>query len=151
MDGLAGNDAISGLGGNDTLAGNIGNDKLYGDAGNDRINGADGADRLSGGDGDDVLTGDTGMDRLTGGLGEDSFVFVEGFGADRVIDFVDNVDTLVFDAVHWDGIEDATAFVDTYASVVGSRVVFDFGDRDILTVSGVRTLVQLYDDVMAIA
>jgi serralysin len=151
LDGGEGDDRLDGGDGDDELSGGTGTDRLSGGFGSDTLDGGEGDDRLEGGDGDDELSGGTGIDRLTGGLGEDSFVFVDGFGADQVRDFVNDVDTLVFDGGYWEGIESGTEFVDTYATLVGSKIVFDFGDGDVLTVSGVNSLAQLYDDVMAIA
>jgi serralysin len=151
LDGGSENDRLSGGDGDDQLLGGTGTDRLSGGFGNDTLDGGEGDDRLEGGDGNDELSGGAGIDRLTGGLGEDNFVFVDGFGADQVRDFVNDVDTLVFDDAYWDGIATNAEFVDTYATLVGSKIVFDFGDGDVLTVSGVNSLAQLYDDVMAIA
>lgn len=151
LDGGTENDRLAGGNGDDLLLGGTGTDRLAGGFGNDTLDGGEGDDRLEGGDGNDVLSGGAGIDRLTGGLGEDSFVFVDGFGSDQVRDFVNDVDTLVFDGAYWEGIETSAEFVDTYATVVGTKIVFDFGDGDIVTVSGVRSLDLLYDDVMAIA
>jgi hypothetical protein len=44
-----------------------------------------GNDRLDGGDGADTLVGGSGNDTLTGGAGADRFMFVMGFGEDRII------------------------------------------------------------------
>ena len=151
LNGGSENDRLAGGNGNDLLLGGTGNDRLSGDFGDDILDGGEGDDRLNGGDGNDILSGGAGIDRLAGGLGEDTFVFVDGFGTDRVDGFVNDVDTLVFADSYWDGIEDAASFVDTYAVVAGSKVVFDFGDGDIVTVSGVASLELLYDDVMRIA
>lgn len=145
-----GNDTLSGGIDNDVLAGGDGNDSVLGDAGNDGLAGDAGNDNLNGGVGLDTLMGGSGNDILTGGADADSFEFAEGFGADRVSDFADNVDTLGFTAWFWGGLT-ATEFVDTYAEVVGSNVVFDFEDGSVLTLTGVRSLAVLYDDVMAIA
>lgn len=163
-----GNDKLYGDAGNDTVTGGLGNDKLYGGDGGDQLDGGADADKVYGGIGDDALDGGSGNDKvygeagndtLAGGVGDDrlyggtdadNFVFDQGFGADRVNDFQDNVDALVFAAAYWDGIADAAAFVNTYAQTSGRGVVFDFGNGDVLTVSGATTLAMLYDDVMAI-
>lgn len=160
LSGDAGDDLVFGGEGNDRLAGGIdddvvaggdGNDSLLGDAGNDAVAGDAGNDVLNGGAGMDVLSGGTGNDLLTGGADADSFQFVEGFGIDRITDFVDNIDELGFVAEYWTGFATATAFVDAYAEVVGTSVVFEFYDGSVLTLSGVRSVSVLYDDVMAMA
>jgi serralysin len=158
--GDAGNDILYGDLGSDRLFGGTDHDRLFGGADSDRLFGGSGDDALDGGAGNDLLYGEIGRDTLSGGTGNDrlfggsdadTFVFEAGFAADRVSDFQDNVDTLSFASGYWEGIANETAFVDTYARVVGRSVVFDFGDGDMLTVSNVRSLAALYDDVMAIA
>jgi serralysin len=144
---LGGNDRVNGLGGNDMLQGGSGNDTLTGGSGLDALNGGSGADNLNGGSGADRLNGGTGADTLVGGADADSFVFRPGDGADRVSDFVDNVDTLVFAGGHWDGVMTAETFVSTYAKDMGSYIVFDFGDGDVVTVNGISSLGQLSDDL----
>jgi serralysin len=168
LDGRAGNDKLYGFAGNDTVTGDVGNDKLFGGDGNDQIDGGAGNDKAYGGTGDDAisggsgddkiygeagsdtLAGGTGSDKLFGGTEADSFVFDQGFGADRIRDFQDNIDTLFFASAYWEGIEDGAAFVNTYGHVAGGSVVLDFGGGDVATVTGASTLAMLYDDVMAI-
>ncbi len=143
-----GADKVYGGAGNDRLLGAGGNDSLYGDAGNDFLQGGIGNDVLSGGSGDDVLNGGAGVDLLTGGSGADSFVFAAGMGADRITDFANDVDTLVFNADLWGGAAISVAeLLASYARVIGSAVVFDFGDGDMLTVSKMRTIAPLLDDI----
>ena len=120
---------------------------MSGGTGDDALWAGAGSDSVLGGDGNDVLSGEGGNDVLTGGADADSFVFLEGFCTDRVTDFLDNVDTLAFGGNYWEGIADAIAFVETYAEVVGSNVVFDFDDGNVLTVAGARSLAIFYDDV----
>jgi hypothetical protein len=56
-------------------------------------------DALAGGAGEDWLMGLGGADTLSGGLGADKFIFTEGGGTDRVLDFTHGQDhILVFDA-----------------------------------------------------
>ena len=52
--------------------------------GNDRVNGGAGGDRLDGGEGNDVLIG---------GGGKDKFIFADG--RDRIMDFQDDLDTVL--------------------------------------------------------
>jgi len=148
LGGEAGSDRLNGGDGNDTLDGGALNDDLRGDAGNDQLLGGTGNDTLSGGLGDDWLDGGAGADLLTGGTNSDSFVFRPGDGKDRVTDFVDNVDTLVFGGDHWDGSMSIETFVSTYARVSRSSVTFDFGDGDMVTVNGISSLSRLYDDIL---
>jgi serralysin len=152
LDGGTENDRLVGGAGDDVVDGGAGADLLAGDVGNDTLYGGEGDDQLSGGEGNDALSGEAGNDRLTGGLGEDHFIFVEGFGADEVRDFVDNVDKLIFDCAYWLATSDqyADTLVNTFAEVVGNNVVFDFGNGDVVTVMGVNNLAALYDDVWAL-
>ena len=96
-DTLTGNldtNVVLGLGGNDKLFGLAGNDTLNGGFGNDRLFGGLGKDKLIGGKGNDLLQGDAGNDVLRGQAGRDIFVFGADSGTDRVMDYVDGVDTL---------------------------------------------------------
>ena len=71
----------------ENLAGSDFNDTLRGNAGDNRLIGNDGNDGLFGRAGADVLLGGFGNDVLNGGGGLDTFVFANGFGNDRVINF----------------------------------------------------------------
>jgi serralysin len=146
-----GNDTLFGGDGNDTLQGGADADKLIGNLGNDRLLGDAGNDSLWGYAGNDLLEGGAGNDSLIGGAGSDRFIFRNGFGTDRVSDFVDNVDTLVFGGGLWDGSMSVRNFVATYATVSGTSVIFDFGGGNVVTVNGVNSLAQLYDDISFIA
>jgi serralysin len=146
-----GNDRLFGGGDNDILSGQAGNDTLAGDGGNDTLSGSGGRDSLDGGSGADELAGGAGADTLVGGADADSFVFRPGDGADRILDFANNLDTLVFAGGHWDGQMSVKTFVSTYAEDSGSSVTFDFGDGDVVTVNGISSLEQLYDDIRFLA
>jgi len=148
LSGGDGNDRLEGGNQDDTLSGGAFNDNLRGDAGNDRLLGEAGNDALSGGTGDDWLDSGTGADTLTGGTNADSFIFRNGDGQDRITDFADNVDTLVFAGGHWDGAMTVQSFVSTYARVAGSSVIFDLGDGDVVRVDGISSLARLYDDIL---
>lgn len=90
LDGGFGNDTLEGGGGNDTLFGGEGNDQLLGQDGDDVLDGGSGLDRLNGGEGFDVLTG---------GSGADWFILTgPNFDNDRITDFEDGVDQIVFRA-----------------------------------------------------
>ena len=160
LTGSIGNDSMTGGDGTDRLFGDDGNDAIFGDAGNDYLSGGNGNDVLNagegndsvlGGNGDDILSGGAGNDVLTGGRQADSFVFRDNFGLDRITDFVDNTDTLVFGGDLWDGLMSVVDFVNAHATVSGSTVIFDFLDGNVLTVAGVNTLAKLYDDVTLLA
>jgi Ca2+-binding RTX toxin-like protein len=121
INGLAGNDTLIGGGGQDLLTGGMGRDVLQGGNGNDTLKGQGGSDQLSGqngndlmqgGDGNDVLDGGAGKDLMTGGLGADSFIFLNGFGRDEIIDFHGSE----LDVINLSGLTGADA-VSTFADV----------------------------------
>ncbi|WP_207099626.1 calcium-binding protein [Paracoccus shandongensis] len=84
--------------GHDRLSGSNLGDTLDGGGGNDILVGRGGTDRLAGGLGNDRLEGGAGNDILSSGTGIDSFVFRAGSGRDRITDFVDGTDKIVFAA-----------------------------------------------------
>ncbi|WP_347312612.1 calcium-binding protein [Defluviimonas sp. SAOS-178_SWC] len=153
-------DTIYAGAGNDIVNGGMGRDKAWLGDGNDRytdavqfgfnahdeVFGMAGNDTIHGGGGDDWLNGGTDNDVLTGGLGADSFVFLAGYGQDRVTDFADNVDTLVLDDALWGGGKTVAQVIADHASVVGGDTVFDFGGHS-LTVAGVTNLGIFVDDI----
>ncbi len=152
-----GNDAIKGnrLGnqvigarGNDALFGKDGSDDVDGGAGRDRLFGDGGRDTLHGGDGADTLAGGAGSDRLIGNGGDDRFDFGTGLGGDVVLDFNHNADVLAFDAAIWGGGMTAAQVVNTFASVIGGEVVFDFGGGNTVTLAGYGSLVGLAGDLI---
>jgi len=142
--GWTGNDRLFGNAGNDTLSGNDGTDLLRGGSGNDVLKGGSGADRLAGDAGNDRLDGGFGADTLTGGGGADRFVFVEGQIAtgDRVTDFQDGIDRLVFDTT---GSGSLSAIL-AAARNITDGVRFNL-DGDVLTVMGV-TKAELSDQIL---
>lgn len=83
-------DVVRAGAGDDRLDGNDGADQLFGDTGNDTLLGGGGKDRLQGGGGNDVLIG---------GADQDSFVFSNGSGHDRVADFQDGLDLFLMKGV----------------------------------------------------
>ncbi len=118
----------------ENLAGSNFNDWLAGDALANVIWGHSGAD---------TLIGRAGNDHLFGGAGSDRFVFQLNYDSDRVRDFQDNVDTLVFRG--FEGVTSAdTALAQARQS--GAHVVFDFGAGDVLVVENI-TLAALRDDI----
>lgn len=133
--GDAGADRLRGGGGDDRLTGGEGNDRLFGQRGADELIGGEGDDWLSGGGGGDVLTGGAGDDVLRGGAGRDVFLFNEGHGDDRIVDF-----RIGFDIIEIGG--SVAELSDLGFSQRGSDVLIDFADVTVLvedvTVAGLR-------------
>jgi Ca2+-binding RTX toxin-like protein len=68
-----------------------------------------GDDRLEGGAGNDILIGGGGNDTLVGGAGKDQFLFTGSrFGMDKIADFDDGLDKLVFSKSFADSFSDFT-------------------------------------------
>lgn len=141
--GAGGKDTIIGGFRSDELAGGEGRDKLFGLSGNDSLEGNGGRDKLFGGWGNDVLAGGTENDRLHGGWGRDTFVYNEGDGHDRVLDFDTGSNWSWFsrpgDTVRLD-VDGIDSFQDLLAHADQKRggVTFDFGEGDKLTLEGAR-------------
>lgn len=147
LDGAEGNDTVNGNAGADTVMGGDGADSLHGGSGNDQLFGGAGADNLNGFFGLDRISGGAGSDLLRGGLDKDTFIFNAGDGADFVLDFSTRArERLELDDALWaNDLGEPVALtkaqvVSTYAHVVLGKVVFDFGDGDVLTLSSVRSL-----------
>ena len=130
--------------GNFTGTGNALANRLTGGAGNDRLYGLVGQDSLFGGAGNDRLDGGAGRDFLNGGAGADQFVFAKAAGSDRVMDFEDNVDTIVITG--FAGVTTATLAL-SHAVQSGVNVIFNFGDGDVLVVQN-TTRGTLMDDLL---
>ncbi|MGL6210065.1 MAG: hypothetical protein ACRC14_09580, partial [Paracoccaceae bacterium] len=85
-----------------------------------------------------------------GGKGADTFVFSRGYGLDRVIDFLNDIDTLRIDNALWAGVtavRTVQQVITTYATnLAGGAVRFDFG-ADELTICGVADRQLLIDDI----
>jgi len=153
--GNAGADFLEGESGNDRLSGGINNDTLDGGAGDDTLQGDNGSDLLRGGDGDDLLKGNAGHDNLdggrgndilSGGIGADRFTF--GSGRDRILDFQNEIDTLVLDSALWGGGSLSLSQLANYVTeTADGSISLDFGNGNILELSGVETLSVLNGDV----
>lgn len=87
--------------------------------GDDRLTGGLDSDFLVGGGGNDRLDGAEGDDSLLGGAGGDVFVFNDGAGNDRVLDFVSGVDRIDLRAfgVDFEDIQATAAGADTLVDV----------------------------------
>jgi Ca2+-binding RTX toxin-like protein len=119
-----------------SITGTITDNRIVGNTGADTLNGGEGADRVEGGRGADVLTGGTGADTLIGGADADRFVFATGFGADRVADFMIDIDV-----IDLTGLDVVTSFADLVTNFLrqdGRNVVIDTGVGDVLTLADVR-------------
>lgn len=130
-----GRDTLNGGQGNDRLLGGGGDDGLYGKEGNDTLYGDGGRDRLSGADGRDTLDGGAGNDRLSGGGGADMFVFVGGFGHDRIVDLKRD------DRVDLGGVAAITDFrdlVDHHLEDTSRGAVIDDGAGNTITLEGIH-------------
>lgn len=114
MFGGDGGDTLYGDDDDDRIYGETGDDWLYAEQGDDLIEGGDGRDLLSGGDGVDRLYGGLGPDTLHGGSGHDRFGWINpSEGGDRVLDFRQGQDILLFDGAGFGGVTsvDASNFV----------------------------------------
>jgi hypothetical protein len=69
-------------------------------------------------------------------------------GADRILDFTDNVDTLVLTANLWGGARWSIAQVLSQATLNNGYVVFDFGLGNSLIIDGLPRLSALADDLV---
>lgn len=134
INGDAGNDTLYGQGNNDILSGGGDNDALYGAGGADQLFGGAGNDSLFGGTGGDTMDGGTGDDRMNGGAQADQFIYKEGYDADLIIGFGDDVDTLQLSSALVGGLSVADVLT-TYADDVAGGVNFDFGNGDTLRIT----------------
>lgn len=130
------------------LRGGGGADTLRGGNGADRLAGEQGADHLFGGAGNDILSGGSGSDLLSGGAGADNFIF--NHGADVILDFQDNLDTIRLDDALWGGAARSVAQVLRMATVVDGDLVLDFGSGHRLTVADLARPGLLADDLIIV-
>ena len=144
VNGGAGNDSLFGDDGSDTLSGNSGNDVMRGGADNDRLIGAAGVDNLDGG---------VGTDSLTGGADADVFIFGNGYAADTIAGFQDDIDTIRLDDLLWGGGKSVAQVLADHATQTSPGIVtLDFGGGDILKIvngSGI-SIAALENDIAII-
>ncbi|WP_309667651.1 calcium-binding protein, partial [Tabrizicola sp.] len=123
----------------DTLAGSAGDNVIAGGGGNDSLLGQAGNDTLAGGEGNDTLIG---------GIGEDSFVFSAGH--DVIVDFADNLDTIVLDAALWAGtapsIEQLLA--SDNVTVTATGLILALASGATLDIRGIFDASLLVDDIV---
>ncbi len=159
LDGGTGSDTVSGGRGDDTVSGGNGKDHIRGNDGDDQLDGGKGGDILSGGRGNDALNGGSGKDHLKGGVGDDTltggssaddFVFSSGGERDTITDFQDNTDTIQLDQSLWGGGLTVAEVLNTFATVIGTDTVFDFGGGDTLVIEGMATVNVIADDILLV-
>jgi Ca2+-binding RTX toxin-like protein len=151
MFGSGGKDKMFGGSGSDNMEGEKGNDILRGQSGIDGVYGGRGKDAVYGGAGADTLNGGAGNDKMVGGSGADTFIFNKGDDVDRITDFATGVDTLQLDVAMWSG-QTLTAqqVVTMFAQDTGADIVFNFGNGDQLTLTGVASLTGLDADLFLV-
>ncbi len=124
-------------------------DRLKGGKGDHTLSGLGASDTIKGGKGNDILIGGKGDDRLTGGGGIDTFVFADGDGADRVLDYKAGED--IFD---FTGVAGVHAFGDLVLQQIGSKtVLIDFdgvpgGDSLTVQTTTIALLTANQDDFL---
>ena len=116
---------------------------LTGGPGNDRLFGGRGDDFLRGSDGDDLLAGDRGNDVLQGNSGADSFLLVEGFGSDTVLDFEDGRDRFL--------LAGPLTFADLTFQTQGNSTEIRTGPELLATVVGVDSTLLTSSDFGVLA
>jgi Ca2+-binding RTX toxin-like protein len=131
----------------DNLRGTAGANTIWGRDGNDWLVGRGGNDTLYGGNGGDGLTGGAGDDVLTGGAGSDRFIF--DLGVDRVTDFDALEDVLRLNEDLWGAVPLTVQSVfDQFAQVGAQSTVFDFGNGNVLELSGSHDSVELVNSMV---
>ncbi|SEN10886.1 Hemolysin-type calcium-binding repeat-containing protein [Gemmobacter aquatilis] len=141
----AGQDRLTGV---ENLTGSAFNDGLGGNGAANVLDGVAGRDLLVGRGGNDWLLGGAGADTLSGGLGRDAFVFAAG--ADVVLDFTDDEDSLVFSTALFPGGTTTAEELLARAAVVSGDTVFTFAPGIRLILSGFTDIAALADDLLLI-
>ena len=96
-----------------SIVGGSGKDTISAGNGNDTVYGGKGNDSINGGNGNDYLQGDTGADKLLGGAGDDT---LWGGTSNDMLTGGDGADTFIYTS--------------------GKDVITDFGDDDLLQITG---------------
>jgi serralysin len=99
------------------------------------ITGNRGANQILGLEGNDILKGGRGDDMLTGGSDADTFIFNHHSDVDTITDF----NQAEHDRIQLKGWTNIESFKDLsgHISNEGGNAVIDFGDADVLVISGV--------------
>lgn len=133
-------DTIFGAEGNNYIVTRGGNDTLHGGAGDDTLDAGDDDDALFGGDGNDILEGGGGNDVLSGGEGVDIFIFSTSFGHDRIIDFEEVEDMIVFKDENGNFIDHENLV--EFSDPNGNRVLGTSHDHSFVTLAGVSAFIE---------
>jgi Ca2+-binding RTX toxin-like protein len=113
----------------DTILGNNDDNKVIAGQGNDIVYGRGGKDALQGNDGNDTIIGGTGNDTMRGQAGDDIFVYNDGDGVDKILDFDDfGNDQIDLSSFGFASFADVQAIM----SQSGSRVILDFDGANTL-------------------
>jgi len=103
---------------------------------------------LFGNAGNDTLDGGAGADVLFGGIGADTFVFGVGYGADRIADFQNNIDSIHIDAdLLGGGTPVPTDLIQYAGRTADGFLILDFGNGDTLTFTSVTNTGVILDEV----
>lgn len=135
--GNSGKDKLDGGRGNDIVKGGSGNDRVFGSEGRDKLFGDSGRDVLKGGKQNDVLDGGTGKDVLFGGKGSDRFVFRDGSGIDKVMDFDATNNKEDIDLRQLSTINSYQSLKNNFMDTDGLDVVIDDGAGVVIRLVGV--------------
>lgn len=113
----------------ENVIGGSGNDAITGNNVANRLDGQGGNDTIVAGSGNDIIIGGTGNDTMNGGPGNDTFIFVPGFGNDRI---------LGFDANPSGGQDllDISAFGITNGNFATRVTIADVGADTLITIDG---------------
>ncbi len=128
-------DQLHGGEGNDQLYGGAGNDILMGNEGNDELHGGSDGDFMWGGAGNDRLYGEEGNDQLYGEEGKDTFVYVNGEGNDRILDYEEGEDV----------IEISGGIITATDDLSDGRILYTIGDGSIEVLDAADKTVSIKD------
>lgn len=120
--------------------------KGWGNALNNLLTGNAGNNVLNAGAGNDTLNGGLGNDSLRGGAGADTFIYTAG--RDIILDFQDDIDTIRLDDALWGNRALTVAQVVDMATVVNGSTVFNFGNGNVLRITGLANADALINDLV---
>ncbi|MEO8240739.1 MAG: M10 family metallopeptidase C-terminal domain-containing protein [bacterium] len=139
---------VGGFKGNLSIALGAEIENAIGGRGSDTIFGNELNNRLKGGKGVDFLVGEGGNDVMSGNGGADGFVFVAGYGHDKITDFNLSQDFLSLTTDLWGGVNlTKTQMLNQFAHAVGGDLVLDFG-ADQLTLMHISSTAGLASQIV---